>query len=108
MELVVHQAQIIMISIVHVPSDTLEDFVMKISMSVNLQHRLVAMEENVKTLMDRTSAFVQKDMKEKIVQSIQMTAPLYHVKMVELVSMELEITLVSVMKVLMVNIVKMT
>jgi RecA/RadA recombinase len=68
MELAVHQARTIKISIVHVPSVMQEDCVMKTSTNVNFHLRRAEMEQHVKTLTDLTNASVLKDMKDETAQ----------------------------------------
>lgn len=87
----VHQAQIIKTFIVHVQLDILDACVMKISTNVNNQYHHAEMEQPVEILTDHTNVFVPKAMKERIVQLTQTIVHLIHVKMVELVSMVLEI-----------------
>lgn len=99
-----HRAQTIKISTARVLLAIREEFAMKISMNANKRHHPVEMEQLAKISMDPINAFVQRVMKEKIVQLIQTIVPHIHVKMVELVSMESATTLACAMMALKENI----
>lgn len=106
-QLAAHQAQTIKISTVHVLLATQEDYAMKTSTNVSFLLHLAGMELHARIPMALINASARKGMKEKIVQSTLTTVLRSHVKMAELVSMALEITLVCAMTVSKENTVKL-
>lgn len=107
-ELDARQAQTIKTFTVHVQSAMQVVFATKTSTNVNFHRLLVATAPHVKTPTVLINACVQRATKERTVQSTLMTALLSLVKMVELVSMALEITLACVTKVSKENTAKQT
>lgn len=100
------QVQTIRISTAHAQSVTLEDYATRTSTNVSFRLLRAGTVRLAKTLTGLINAFALKDMKEKIVLSIQTIALLFPVRTEELVSTVSETILACVTRALKENIVK--